>query len=113
MLAFVCLAGRQWCEGGLSAGDLVVALDGLRVSTANLEGLLVRCQVSDSVTLHPLPRDEIMAFSVLPTAQRNPSPLVKKHQGNARDPEFGVARKCEESVSPVVKPGPLRMLDYA
>ncbi|MDB5761217.1 MAG: family metallopeptidase [Herminiimonas sp.] len=49
-------------RAGLSAGDLLVAMDGLRVSAANLESLLARYRIGDVVTLHVFRRDELMSF---------------------------------------------------
>jgi predicted metalloprotease with PDZ domain len=49
-------------RAGLSAGDFLVALDGLRVSATNLEGLLARYRIGDTVTLHAFRRDELMSF---------------------------------------------------
>ena len=51
-------------RAGLSAGDLLVALDGLRVSAVNLETLLARYRIGDVVTLHAFRRDELMSFDV-------------------------------------------------
>ncbi|MBC7453220.1 MAG: M61 family metallopeptidase [Massilia sp.] len=51
---------------GLSAGDVLVALDCLRVSgnPANLDALLGRYRVGDSVQVHAFRRDELMTFDV-------------------------------------------------
>jgi predicted metalloprotease with PDZ domain len=51
-------------RAGLSAGDLLVAIDGLRVSAANLDGLLARYRIGDAITLHAFRRDELMTFAV-------------------------------------------------
>lgn len=51
-------------RAGLSAGDLLVALDGLRVSATNLDDLLARYRVGDAVTLHAFRRDELMSFAL-------------------------------------------------
>jgi predicted metalloprotease with PDZ domain len=51
-------------RAGLSAGDVLVAMDGLRVTAANLDTLLARYRVGESVTLHGFRRDELMAFVV-------------------------------------------------
>jgi predicted metalloprotease with PDZ domain len=59
-------------RAGLSGGDLLVAIDGLRVTAANLEGLLARYRVGDVVTLHAFRRDELMNFSVSLTADDAP-----------------------------------------
>ncbi|MES2538728.1 MAG: M61 family metallopeptidase [Pseudomonadota bacterium] len=50
-------------RAGLSAGDLLVALDGLRISATNLDGLLARYRVGDTVELHAFRRDEMMRFA--------------------------------------------------
>ncbi|MFC5476456.1 M61 family metallopeptidase [Paraherbaspirillum soli] len=50
-------------RAGLSAGDVLVALDGIRV-TNNLESVLARYRVGDSVAVHAFRRDELMTFSV-------------------------------------------------
>lgn len=51
-------------RAGLSAGDLLVAIDGLRVSATNLDAVLARYRVGDTVTLHAFRRDELMSFEV-------------------------------------------------
>ena len=55
--------GQAAHKAGLSGGDLLVALDGLRVTAANLDKLLERYRVGDMVTLHAFRRDELMQFS--------------------------------------------------
>jgi predicted metalloprotease with PDZ domain len=51
-------------SAGLSAGDLLLAIDGLRVTPATLERLLCRRQAGDTVRVHAFRRDELMEFSV-------------------------------------------------
>jgi predicted metalloprotease with PDZ domain len=51
-------------KAGLSAGDILVALDGVRVTHANLDAMLDRYRAGDKVTLHAFRRDELMAFNV-------------------------------------------------
>jgi predicted metalloprotease with PDZ domain len=51
-------------KSGLSAGDKLVALDGLRVPAAGLDGLLGRYRIGDTVALHVFRRDELLSFSV-------------------------------------------------
>jgi len=51
-------------HAGLSAGDTLVAIDGLRVSSSNLDGLLQRYRVGDVVEVHAFRRDELMTFDV-------------------------------------------------
>ena len=51
-------------QAGLSAGDTLVAIDGLRVTGSNLDGLLQRYRVGDVVEIHAFRRDELMIFDV-------------------------------------------------
>jgi predicted metalloprotease with PDZ domain len=53
-------------QAGLSAGDVVIAVDGLRVNGAppNLDQLLARYRVGDAVTVHAFRRDELMQFEL-------------------------------------------------
>lgn len=51
-------------QAGLSAGDAPVALDGLRVTAANLDRLLARYQPGDRVELYAFRRDELMRFDL-------------------------------------------------
>lgn len=52
-------------QGGLSAGDELLAIDGLRVNNnATLEQVLNRWQPGDSVEVHVFRRDELRAFTV-------------------------------------------------
>ena len=53
-------------RAGLSAGDVLVALDGLRVAgtPSNLDALLSRYRVGDTVQVHAFRRDELMTFDV-------------------------------------------------
>lgn len=74
-------------RAGLSAGDLLVAIDGLRVTVGSLDVLLARYRIGDSMTLHAFRRDELLAFTVVLTADAapqvgltapaRPAPLVK------------------------------------
>lgn len=51
---------------GLSAGDVLIAIDGLRVSEANLDGLVTNAINGTPVKVHAFRRDEIMEFAVTP-----------------------------------------------
>ena len=74
-------------RAGLSAGDVLIALDGLRITATNLTGLLERYSAGDSVTLQAFRRDELTSFTVklalddAPqlqlTSQAKPSAAVK------------------------------------
>jgi predicted metalloprotease with PDZ domain len=61
-------------RAGLSAGDLLVAVDGLRVAgnPCNLDGLLARFKVGDTVAVHAFRRDELMTFDVILQGDRVP-----------------------------------------
>lgn len=53
-------------RAGVSAGDVLIAVDGLRVSGAgsgNLDALLSRYRAGDAVTLHVFRRDELMVLT--------------------------------------------------
>jgi predicted metalloprotease with PDZ domain len=60
---------------GLAAGDLLVAIDGLRITLDSLERLLRRRQAGESIHVHAFRRDELMDFSL-----RLGSPASDKHK---------------------------------
>jgi predicted metalloprotease with PDZ domain len=49
---------------GLSAGDVLVALDGVRVAASNLDALLSRYGVGAALLLHAFRRDELLSFTL-------------------------------------------------
>jgi predicted metalloprotease with PDZ domain len=49
---------------GLSGGDVLVALDGLRATASNIDKLLTRYQPGETVELHAFRRDELMSFAL-------------------------------------------------
>jgi predicted metalloprotease with PDZ domain len=61
-------------RAGLSAGDVLVAVDGLRVlgNPANLDALLGRYSVGDAVEIHAFRRDELLTFNVTLQGDRAP-----------------------------------------
>jgi predicted metalloprotease with PDZ domain len=65
-------------QAGLSAGDIVIALDGIRVTgnPSNLDALLSRYRVGDTVTVHAFRRDELMSFEVTLQGDRVPGITV-------------------------------------
>jgi predicted metalloprotease with PDZ domain len=69
-------------QAGLSANDLLVAIDGLRVSgnPANVDGLLSRYKVGDTVQVHAFRRDELMAFDVVLQGDRAPGITIAMEQ---------------------------------
>jgi predicted metalloprotease with PDZ domain len=74
-------------KAGLSAGDVIVALDGLRVTgnPANLDTLLARYKVGDKVTVHAFRRDELMTFELALQGDRVPG-ISLTHAAPGRKP---------------------------
>lgn len=64
------LDGGAMQAAGASAGDELVALDGLRVSASNLESLLVRYRTGEQFELMVFRRDELLRLQVTLTAPR-------------------------------------------
>lgn len=62
-------------RAGMSAGDVLVAIDGIRVTASNLESLLARYRKGDVIEVHAFRRDELMRFSV--TLAPDVAPQVK------------------------------------
>ncbi|MDQ1924365.1 M61 family metallopeptidase [Massilia pseudoviolaceinigra] len=79
-------------RAGLSAGDILVAVEGLRVSgnPSNLDALLSRYKVGDTVGVHAFRRDELMTFSVQLQGDRVPD--VKLSLVDERKKGAGPAR---------------------
>ncbi|MEN8213324.1 MAG: PDZ domain-containing protein [Pseudomonadota bacterium] len=50
-------------KSGLIAGDVIIALDGLKVTPLSLEKRIARLPLHAAVTLHAFRRDELMEFS--------------------------------------------------
>ena len=51
-------------RAGMSAGDTLIALDGLRVTSSNLDQLLRRYRAGDRITVHAFRRDELHTFEI-------------------------------------------------
>jgi predicted metalloprotease with PDZ domain len=75
-------------QAGLSAGDIVIAVDGLRVTgnPSNLDQLFARYRVDDTVTVHAFRRDELMAFDVTLQGDRVPCVQVVATPGTRKAP---------------------------
>jgi predicted metalloprotease with PDZ domain len=71
-------------RAGLSAGDLLVAIDGLRVTVANLDGLLSRYRTGDTIEVHAFRRDELMRFAVVLTQGDAPQVTLEAQAKTAR-----------------------------
>jgi len=66
---------------GLSAGDLLLAINGLRVTPSTLDRLLSRRQAGETVHIHAFRRDELMEFTVqlgAPAKDRHQLQLQRK-----------------------------------
>jgi predicted metalloprotease with PDZ domain len=51
---------------GISAGDVLIAIDGLRVTEANMDNLMARAINGTPLEVHVFRRDELMRFEVTP-----------------------------------------------
>ncbi len=65
-------AGGVAHRAGLSAGDVLVAIDGLRVTAGNLDTLLGRLRIGDAVTIHAFRRDELFSVEAILAAEDAP-----------------------------------------
>ena len=61
------LDGGPAQEAGLAAGDVIIAVDGIRVSRGACEKLLATYQAGATVRIHAFRRDELMEFPVVLT----------------------------------------------
>ncbi|MFP4495715.1 MAG: M61 family metallopeptidase, partial [Halochromatium sp.] len=62
----VVLDGRPAQRAGLAAGDLIVAVDGLRATAGNLDALIARAAGTGPIRVHAFRRDELLETEVLP-----------------------------------------------
>ncbi len=76
---------------GLAADDILVAIDGLRVTPASLDQQLGRHRPGDTLAVHAFRRDELMQFSVrlAPPADENASLVVKPGANRLRKAWLG------------------------
>jgi predicted metalloprotease with PDZ domain len=73
-------------QAGLSAGDVVIAIDGLRVNgnPPNLDQLFARYRVGDTVTVHAFRRDELLSFELTLQGCRLPGITLAAAPGTRR-----------------------------
>jgi predicted metalloprotease with PDZ domain len=64
-------------SAGLSGGDVLLAIDGLRVTADNIDKRLARYLPGDTIEVHAFRRDELMAFRLQVGAQPPPKFLLK------------------------------------
>lgn len=62
------LEGGPAERAGLSASDVLVAVDGLRVTRANLDKRLAGCRPGEPLRLHAFRRDELLELTLIPAA---------------------------------------------
>ena len=72
-------------RAGLSANDVLVALDGLKVTGGNLDKLLARYAVGDKVTAHAFRRDELMTFEVKLQGDHAPQPKLEAKKKTVKE----------------------------
>ena len=64
------LDGGPAQQAGIAAGDVLCAIDALKVTGRNFESRLSRHRPGESVTLHVFRRDELHVLSVIPSAAK-------------------------------------------
>jgi predicted metalloprotease with PDZ domain len=58
------LEGGAAQEAGVAAGDVIVAVEGLRPGQAGLDSVLAKRRAGERLTIHAFRRDELMSFEV-------------------------------------------------
>ena len=65
-LAVLCVAEQGSLQtAGLSAGDVIIAVDGLKLNLAKLDKRLLRASPGDVLRIHAFRRDELNQFDVV------------------------------------------------
>jgi predicted metalloprotease with PDZ domain len=72
-------------KAGLSANDVLIAIDGLRVTGSNLDALLARYAVGDVVTVHAFRRDELMIFEIKLQGENVPQPKLESKKKTSKE----------------------------
>lgn len=67
-------------QAGMSAGDILIAIDGVRVTASNLESLLGRYRPGDAAVLHAFRRDELMMFGATLASDDAPQVVLKAQE---------------------------------
>jgi predicted metalloprotease with PDZ domain len=79
------LEGGAAQEAGIAAGDLIVAVDGLRPGHAGMDAVLARRRAGERVRIHAFRRDELMSFQArLRRAEADTCVLTESAGGRAR-----------------------------
>ena len=107
MVLTACLAGGAAQRAGLSAGDAIVALDGLRATESLLKTMLARRRPGERVSVTAFRRDELMsvdveldradigapALRIAPQSSAAASALLAGWLGNAKGLDRGPPRR--------------------
>ena len=64
LVVTVCHEGRPAQRAGLSAQDVIVAMDGIKVNDAQLKTRVSRKKVGESLEIHAFRRDELKTFTL-------------------------------------------------
>ena len=64
LVVTVCHEGRPAQRAGLSAQDVIVAMDGIKVNDAQLKARVSRKKVGESLEIHAFRRDELKTFTL-------------------------------------------------
>ncbi|WP_051071677.1 M61 family metallopeptidase [Azoarcus sp. KH32C] len=78
-------------RAGLSAGDVLIAIDGLKVSSGSLDAAIARRAAGEQIRIHAFRRDELMEFDV--TLEAAPADTVKLSPLKRPSPTTGALRK--------------------
>jgi predicted metalloprotease with PDZ domain len=75
-------------QAGMSAGDVIIAVDRLRANgnPSNLDTLLARYRVGETVTMHAFRRDELMTFEVTLQGDRVPGITLSQAAAGNKKP---------------------------
>ena len=85
------LDGGAAQSAGLSAGDVLIAMDGLKITAGNLDELLARRKPGERVRIHAFRRDELIDFDV--TLAPAPSVVVALSRRAKSVPSVQALRK--------------------
>ena len=53
-------------KAGLAAGDVIIALNGIKANISNIEKLIAPYSTEDTIEIHAFRRDELMQFHLTP-----------------------------------------------
>ena len=76
------LDGSAAQTAGLAAGDVLVAINGLRVTQDTFEKMLARHAAGDPIRIHAFRRDELMRFDVRLDPPRAEKVVLKLDSGD-------------------------------